>query len=182
MRLLKTFPALYTVGVLLLVSTTSCQLVEDEPQSQTSETSQPTVSKEVHSEQVSVDKVIDGDTIRAHVDGRSERIRLLGIDAPELGRDGNPDERCAREATRFLDDWIANSTVTLRADPRSPERDQYDRILAYVEADGVDVGQTMLAEGFADLYTANQDLLRWSNYTDTYRDRAEPQCTDSTSH
>lgn len=83
MRLLKTFPALYTVGVLLLVSTTSCQLVEDEPRSQTSETSQPTVSKEVHSEQVSVDKVIDGDTIRAHVDGRSERIRLL---ADKIGR------------------------------------------------------------------------------------------------
>ena len=73
-------------------------------------------------------------------------------------------------------------TATLRADPRSPERDQYDRILAYVEADGVDVGQTMLAEGFADLYTGNQDLLRWSNYTDTYRDRAEPQCIDGTSH
>lgn len=132
-------------------------------------------------EEIAVDYVVDGDTIGVTVDGHGERIRLLGIDTPELGRHGRPDERCAREAHQFLADSMIDATVTLSTDPHSPERDQYDRILAYVEADGVDVGQTMLAEGFAVLYTANQDLLRWSKYTDTYRDRVKPQCTDITS-
>ena len=162
---MKTLPLLCTTGIVIMTAIAGCESPAG-----------------TDIDDVTMDYVVDGDTIRAIVDGNSERIRLLGIDTPEIGRDGTPDERCAREARQFLADSMTDATVTLSTDPHSPERDQYDRILAYVEVDGVDVGQTMLAEGFADLYTGNQDLLRWSNYTDTYRDRAEPQCTDSTSH
>lgn len=150
---MKALPLLCTIGILILTAIAGCE--------------SPT---RTDIDDVTMDYVVDGDTIRAIVAGNSERILLLGIDTPELGRDGDPDERCALEARQFLADWITDSTVTLSTDPHSPERDQYDRILAYVEA-----------EGFTDLYTSNQDLLRWSNYTDTYRDRAEPQCTDITS-
>lgn len=69
---------------------------------------------------VTVGYFVDGDTIRAIADVNSERIRLLGINSSELGRDGNPDERCAAEAHQFLDASMTVSTISLSTDPHSP--------------------------------------------------------------
>lgn len=43
-------------------------------------------------------QVVDGDTLVVRLGARSERIRVLGIDAPEM----RPRERCAVEATRAV--------------------------------------------------------------------------------
>jgi micrococcal nuclease len=102
--------------------------------------------------------VIDGDTIRANVDGRDERIRLLGIDAPELGRDGEPDEKCAQEAKRFLTSWIGGSTVTRDYRPELPRaRPLRPAPGLRRHVDDVDVSYVMLDDGWADLYTGNPD-------------------------
>lgn len=126
--------------------------------------------------ETTVDYVIDGDTLGATVDGDPERVRLLGIDTPELGRDGNDDEECAREAKQFLDDWITGETVSLSADPNSPTRDRYDRLLAYVDIAETDVSHVMLDEGWADLYTGNNDLLRWDTYVAAADSPSQPRC------
>lgn len=126
--------------------------------------------------ETTVDYVIDGDTLGATVDGDPERVRLLGIDTPELGRDGNADEECAREAKQFLDDWITGETVSLSTDPNSPTRDRYDRLLAYVDIDETDVSRVMLDGGWADLYTANSNLLRWDTYVAAADSPSRPRC------
>lgn len=146
------------------------------PPSYSPTTHSPTPGEEAVIEQVTVDTVIDGDTIRANVDGRNERIRLLSIAAPEIGRDGTADEKCAQEAKRFLDGWIGATTVTVTTDQNSPQRDQYDRLLAYVDVNDVDVSYVMLDDGWADLYTGNKDLTRWNNYQDAVQDRTQPRC------
>lgn len=71
-----------------------------------------------------VTSVTDGDTIRARVNGRSERIRLIGVNAPERR------ERGGREAHEFARTHLNRKTVWLELDTR--ERDRHGRLLAYV--------------------------------------------------
>lgn len=182
---MKALPVLCTIGTLALATVAGCQTLfvtaDDDPStappSTISEPPDATPTAEPTVATATVDHVIDGDTIRANVDGRDERIRLLGLDAPEIGRDGEPDEKCAQEAKRFLTSWIGGSTVTLTTDPNSPERDPYDRLLAYVDVDDVDVSYVMLDDGWADLYTGNPDLTRWSTYTEAVDERTKPRCS-----
>ena len=68
-----------------------------------------------------VTRVIDGDTIEL-ADGR--RVRLIGIDAPEIGEAG------ADEATQFVSDLILDQTVWL--EPDGDDTDRFGRLRRYV--------------------------------------------------
>jgi endonuclease YncB( thermonuclease family) len=75
-------------------------------------------------------KVYDGDTL-ALTDGR--RVRLLGINTPEIGRDGEPPEPLAEDARELLAGLAAPGTdLRLRADVE--RLDRYGRLLAHVFA------------------------------------------------
>lgn len=181
---MKALPILCTIGTLTLATVAGCQtlfVTADDAPSTISDPPDPTPTTESTVATVTVNHVIDGDTIRANVDGRNGRIRLLGIDAPEIGRDGEPDEKCAQEAKRFLTSWISGATVTVTTDPNSPDRDPYDRLLAYVDIDDVDVSYVMLDDGWADLYTSNPEITRWSTYTEAVDERTKPQCAAASS-
>src|SRR5690625_4153718 len=70
--------------------------------------SQPALSHcpadaEAPRERVQVAHIIDGDTVRLQ-DGR--RVRFLGVNAPEAGRDGGPDEPLAEAAYALLAERI----------------------------------------------------------------------------
>lgn len=87
-------------------------------------------------------EVVDGDTIDVVLeDGTVERVRVIGINAPERG------ECLSEDATAWMDERIGDESVDLVAD-RS-DRDQYGRLLRYVELDGADVGEAMVTEGLA---------------------------------
>lgn len=58
---------------------------------------------------VAVARVVDGDTVVVRRGGRQERVRLLGIDTPERGRDGRPDEPFALAATRFVRERLSRA-------------------------------------------------------------------------
>lgn len=113
-----------------------------------------------------VGAVIDGDTIGVRLeDGREERVRLLGIDAPEL----HPSEKLDREvrrsgisrremrrrgaaARRALAALVHGRSVALEHD--IVERDRYGRLLAWVwRRDGLLVNEAMVREGWALLLT-----------------------------
>lgn len=134
----------------------------------------PPPPEPIHSfEQVEVEHVTDGDTLRVTIDGTEERVRILGIDTPEL----EPPEPCASEATDRLTDLIDEQPVTLTRDPAVPERDRYDRILAYVEtATGEDTGAVLLSEGLAEIYRA-QEHMRTDDYRAAAEKAATPPCT-----
>lgn len=86
--------------------------------------------------------IIDGDTLR--IDGVT--IRILNIDAPESFR-----SRCERElvlglaAKERLRQLVDGATVTWTA----TGTDRYGRTLATVKADGIDVGEALVAGGYA---------------------------------
>lgn len=99
-------------------------------------------------------RVIDGDTIEVDVAGRRERVRLLGIDTPEIphaagdDRPATPGECFGDEATAFAADLLpAGTQVRLERDVVG--RDHYDRILAHVYRDAVHVNLELVRQGFA---------------------------------
>jgi len=79
--------------------------------------------------------VIDGDTLATG----DLRIRIWGIDAPETGQ--RQGDAARRHMIRLL------SGRTLKVFPI--ELDKYGRVVARLEADGQDVGKSMVADGYA---------------------------------
>lgn len=98
---------------------------------------------------------VDGDTIRLH----GERIRLAGIDAPELDQQclrGGISRDCGREAQRHLARLIA----TGKTDCRGNERDRYGRLLMRCICDEKDVNRAMVLAGWAVAYGDYGDAER----------------------
>lgn len=118
---------------------------------------EPEMAKVASSSLYLVSKVIDGDTILVDMDGKTETVRLLGIDTPEVDPQYNPIECYGREATNATKDKLLNQAVSLETDTTQGTRDKFDRILAYVFlADGTNINNYLVTEGFAKEYTYNK--------------------------
>lgn len=90
-----------------------------------------------------VTRVIDGDTIDVvHTDGTMERVRVIGIDAPERGRCGSD------RATAMMADLVDGREVVLSPGARD-DRDAYERLLRYVDVGGTDAGLVLIEQGLA---------------------------------
>lgn len=97
-----------------------------------------------------VERVIDGDTILASISGRSESVRLLGIDAPESVARTRPVQCYGKEASLYLAHLLPIGTrITLVLDTQA--RDAYDRLLAYVvrTKDSLFVNLDLINHGYA---------------------------------
>ena len=108
-----------------------------------------------------LDHVVDGDTIDViTTDGREERVRLTGIDTPEVahgassGRPATPGECFGDEATEFVRDLLPVGTE-LRLERDVVGRDDYGRLLAYVyrTSDGLFVNDEIVRRGYAQPLT-----------------------------
>ena len=100
------------------------------------------------------EKIYDGDTIGAVVEGRFEKIRLLGIDAPEMEQ--RPWGRKAKECIEAL---IRASASKVYLEYDMERRDKYGRILAYVwTQDGKMMNEEMLRKGCAVLFTVPSNV------------------------
>lgn len=89
--------------------------------------------------------VLDGDTLIL-TDGR--RVRLLGIDAPEIAHRSQAGEPLGDEARLFLKSYAEGKQVQLRYDMQ--RQDRYDRLLAHVYLeDGQNLNTLLLQEGLA---------------------------------
>ncbi len=95
--------------------------------------------------------VVDGDTVEIEIDGLRERVRLLGIDAPESVHPTVPVQCFGAEASAGLAEALAAGTeVELQRDIDA--RDRYDRLLLYVyrSSDGLFVNRWLIEQGLAD--------------------------------
>ena len=103
-------------------------------------------------EQDLVVRVIDGDTF---VLASGERVRLIGIDAPEKG------ERCFEEAKQRLAEFVEGRVVLLERD--KSERGKYGRLVRYVYLEGLFVNLALVEEGFAKPFEFEPDtsLAAW---------------------
>ena len=95
---------------------------------------------------VEVARVGDGDSIELE---SGERVRLVQIDAPELGED----ECYGEEALAVLEELLPpGSSVRLEADPRLDDADRFDRLLRYVHRDGLNVNLELVRRGAASVW------------------------------
>ena len=94
--------------------------------------------------------IVDGDTLDVVLDGKTERVRIFGIDTPERG------EPCFREASARLGQ-LAGSEVRLLPDRRA--RDPNGRLLRYVYTpSGESIDARLIAEGLAHAWTRDGAL------------------------
>jgi micrococcal nuclease len=105
--------------------------------------------------------VHDGDTITVRVDGHTEKVRLVGIDAPELEDVREAYQKVAYAAQEYARSRIRGETVTLETEPRQGDRDGYGRLLRYVIlGDGANFNEEMVRKGYARVYDRFQFTLK----------------------
>lgn len=110
-----------------------------------------------------VELVVDGDSIHVRLGGRTEKVRYIGIDAPELNHPERGEEPWAREAAEVNRKLVDGKTVRLERDVQ--ERDSYGRLLAYVYVGDVMVNAELVRLGYAHAMTIPPNV----KYRDLFR-------------
>ena len=93
--------------------------------------------------------VLDGDTVIVRMPkGGEERVRVIGVDTPEISHDGKPRQCYSLRATSFVRRVALRRHVELT--PGRELRDRYGRLLAYVRVAGsrTDLEEQLLRGGF----------------------------------
>jgi micrococcal nuclease len=102
-----------------------------------------------------VTNVVDGDTIDVDIDLgfyimlKNQRIRLVGIDAPEKRGESRV---AGKAATVFLRDLIDGKSIILKTKKGRDDADRSDsfgRWLGVVYLDGIDINQALIDAGHA---------------------------------
>ncbi|WP_349885785.1 thermonuclease family protein (plasmid) [Microbacterium sp. WHRI 7836] len=116
--------------------------------------------------------VVDGDTIDVQTSTGEERVRLIGIDTPEISRDGGADDCYAQEARTYLDQLVYGHDVELVSDPTQADTDRYGRLLRHVLIDGQSAAQLAIEAGAGTEYTYDTPYDRRSDHL-AAQDRAQ---------
>jgi micrococcal nuclease len=95
-------------------------------------------------------RVVDGDTVIARFEnGTVEKVRLLGVDTPEVVDPRKSVECFGHVASHFTKSRLTGRRVSLELDAEA--RDKYGRLLAYVIVDGQRYNDELLERGYARL-------------------------------
>lgn len=102
------------------------------------------------SDPLTVTRVVDGDTIKL---SNGEKVRLIGVDTPELHHPSKPVQYFAEEAYQFVKKLIEGQEVRLEYDFQ--RKDKYGRTLAYVyrNSDGLFLNAEIVKQGYGFAYT-----------------------------
>ena len=101
-----------------------------------------------------VTKVVDGDTIDVLIGTTTQRIRLIGVNTPEIVDPRKPVECFGREASQKAREFLDNKIVYLEPDDTQDNHDKYGRLLRYVwRADGLFYNLEIIKQGYAYEYT-----------------------------
>lgn len=133
-----------------------------------------------------VERVVDGDTFVITVNGREEKVRLIGIDTPEsrvnekagrdarrTGKDTRTIVALGKEAKRFVEKLVPVGSV-VRIETDAQERDKYGRLLAYVYlADGRMVNEEIILAGYAAPMTYPPNVRHEVRFRAAYRHARE---------
>ncbi len=129
-----------------------------------------------------VTRVVDGDTL---VLESGERVRLIGIDTPEIHesnklyrdaqrtkQDAATIQRMGRQAYEFTKNLVEGKRVSLEFDVE--RHDRYERILAYAYLkDGTFINAKIVEEGYASLMTYPPNVKYADLFLQLYRQARE---------
>ena len=109
----------------------------------------------------------DGDTLLVEINGKKEKVRLLGVDTAEIAQG-----YWGTEAQKFTEKLTLGKEIRLETDVQ--ERDKYGRILAYVYLGDTFLNELLVKEGYAQLLTYAPNV----KYVDTLK-KAQKEAKDS---
>lgn len=110
------------------------------------------VSEEVKSnskiKDLSVKRVVDGDTVVLEKNGYEYKVRLIGVDTPEsVHLDKNKNTKEGKIASDFTKERLIGKKVDIEFDVKP--QDKYGRYLVYLYVDGISYNEVLLEEGMA---------------------------------
>lgn len=122
-------------------------------------------------------QVIDGDTIKVSIYGRTETVRLIGVNTPETVHPTRGEEPYGRAASNYTKHKLEGRQIWLEKDVQ--ERDRYGRLLAYVwlapplRIDDREIREKMfnahlLLEGYAQIATIPPNV-KYADYFYQYQ-------------
>ena len=111
-------------------------------------------------------KVVDGDTIKIDFKGKSETVRLIGVDTPETVHPNKSVEFYGKEASAFLKNMLKGESVYLRFGEE--KRGNYGSLLAYIyrAPDAIFVNLEIVRQGYGRSYRQfpHKHLQIFNNY------------------
>jgi len=127
---------------------------------------------------VFVERVVDGDTLKL---ASGERVRLIGIDTPEMheseklyrdskrsGQDAATIKALGKRSWQFTRNLVEGKAVRLEFDVE--KRDKYKRLLAYVYLpDGTFVNAEIIRQGYASVMTYPPNVKHADEFLKLYR-------------
>ncbi|MDP2648723.1 MAG: thermonuclease family protein [Patescibacteria group bacterium] len=150
---------------------------ESGPATTTAATATPTTNVAPAPDIYHVEKVVDGDTIDVLIHGESVRLRLVGMDTPEVVDPRKVVQCFGKEASAEGHRLLEEQWVRLEYDSVSGTYDKYGRTLAYVfrESDGLFYNEYMIARGFAHEYTYGGQRYKYRDDFKAAQKAAEEQ-------
>jgi len=123
----------------------------------------------------SVSRFVDGDTIAVNMNGKTEKIRMIGVDTPETHKPNTPVQCYGPAAAAFTKNSLSGKKFRLVSDSLSTDRDRYDRLLRYIVlSDRTNFNQKLIEQGYgfyypyfpftkSDDFAASQTLAKEAN-------------------
>jgi len=100
-------------------------------------------------------RVVDGDTVVLLINGKNEKVRLIGVDTPETVAPGKPVGFYGHEASLFTSNLLRGEMVFIEYDKQEAGvEDRFGRELAYLyrAPDSLFVNIELLRQGYAKAY------------------------------
>ncbi len=112
-----------------------------------------------------ITEVVDGDTDKINVDGRTVKLRLIGIDTPETKHPSKPVECFGPQASARAEQLLTGRSVWIQYDASQSRRDVYGRDLVYIWLDAHAMfNEVMVQTGYAHEYTYDKPYLYQSQF------------------
>jgi micrococcal nuclease len=98
---------------------------------------------------ITILKVVDGDTVDIDINGRTERVRLIGVNTPETKHPTKPIECFGPEASAYMTELLPKGT-TVRIERDLEARDRYGRMLLYLyrDSDNLFINLDLVSRGY----------------------------------
>lgn len=119
---------------------------------------------------------VDGDTLRAKIDGEIETVRFLAVDTPETKYSTkDKDEPYAVEASEFVCNKLTDAKkVELEYDEKSNKTDKYGRVLGWIFVDDKLLQKDLVGKGYAKVEYVYDNYL----YADELKEEEEKAKTN----
>ncbi|MEC0283874.1 thermonuclease family protein [Terribacillus saccharophilus] len=137
----------WLIVALFLIS--ACGTVSTVNQESETDRKATTTSGTTDKVEVSLIRIVDGDTIKVNYNGQEETVRYLLVDTPETKAPNKCVQPYGKDASKRNEELVTDAGKLELEFDVGGRTDKYGRLLAYVYADGVSVQQTLLEEGLA---------------------------------